>query len=163
QRAAHLSPAVEAAIAAIAATLAEPPSPRALRAECSPEYATAIERVEHLRRDLEEEAARLRASSGIAKLRLEQNATQGWFLEVPGNTVVACGWVRRGGLAKVERYSTAQIENLAMQLEEAEAEIVEIERRIKAALIWQVRVAGSPLRELAHTLAAADALQSLAT
>jgi len=163
QRAAHIPPTVEAAIAAIAATLAEPPSPRPLRAECSPEYATAIERVERLQHDLEEAAARLRASSGIARLHLEQNATQGWFLEVPANTVVPSGWVRRGGLAKVERYTTAQIEDLAAQLEEAEAEVVEIERRIQAALIRQVRAAGSPLRELARTLAAADALQSLAT
>ena len=84
-------------------------------------------------------------------------------MEVPTNTAVPAGWLRKGGLAKVERYTTADLEDRAGQLVAAEDLLVACERQLLGELIEQVRPAGSPLREVARNLAGADALQSLAT
>ncbi len=51
-------------------------------------------------------------------MKLERSSTQGLFLEVPVNTVVPADWIRRGGLQKVERYSTAELDRHAIALAE---------------------------------------------
>lgn len=154
--------AVEAAIASIRATLAEPGAAHPIRSGFAPAYDQAAGAVEELRARLDATAERLRRQSGIAKLRLEQTAAQGWFVEVPVNAHVPSGWLRKGGLARVERYTTSEVEEAAGQLVEAQEALAAAEKRLLADLVERVRPAGGPLREMARTLAAADALQSLA-
>ncbi len=154
---------VEAAIAAIRATLADPEASRPIRPTCSRAYDHAVRAVEEQRAALDETVAELRRRTGIARLRLEQTAAQGWFIEVPANTPVPAGWLRKGGLAKVERYTTAEVEEQVARLVETTDALAALEKQLLDELTRRVRPAGGPLRELAHHLAAADALQSLAT
>lgn len=159
----RVPPEVNAALDAIRATLADAGAPRPIRTGYSSAYDEAVRAVEEGRADLETLFTALRRKSGIAKLRLDQTAAQGWFLEVPANTPVPAGWLRKGGLARVERYTTAELEELAGQLVAAEEGLQGIERQLVDSLVQQVRPAGGPLREMARNLAGADALQSLAT
>ncbi len=154
---------VNAALTAIQATLADAEASRPIRPGYSAAYDDAVRAVEERRTALEGLVTTLRRKSGIAKLRFDQTATQGWFLEVPANTVVPAGWLRKGGLARVERYTTAEFEERTGQLVAAEETLVACERHLLEDLVQRVRPAGSPLREVARTLAGADALQSLAT
>jgi DNA mismatch repair protein MutS len=154
---------VETAIAAIRAALAAPDAERPIHPGYSAEYDGALRAVERQRAALDATVAALRRQSGIVKLRLDSNATQGWYLEVPANTSVPADWLRKGGLAKVERYTTAAIEEQAGRLAELREDLAALEKQLLTDLVRQVRPAGAPLRELARALAAADALQSLAS
>ena len=72
-------------------------------------------------------------------------------------------WIRRGGLQRVERYSTAELEQHAIELAEAETVVaVEIRAQLSALREAAARIA-SELRDLARHLAAADALLAFAT
>ena len=63
----------------------------------------------------------LRRRRGLSRVKLERTSTQGLFLEVPANTEVPEDWVRRGGLQRVERYTTPELEEHAVELAAAEA------------------------------------------
>lgn len=153
---------VRAALAVIQATLAETPSPRPIRAGYSATYDEAVQAVEKARKALDHLVTTLRRKSGIARLRLDQTAAQGWFLEVPANTPVPAEWLRKGGLARVERYTTAEVEERAGLLAAVDERLQALERQLLEDLVQRVRPAGGPLREVARNLAGADALQSLA-
>ena len=105
---------------------------------------------------------RLRRQPGLARVKLEQNSTQGLFLEVPLNTRVPAEWTRRGGLQKVERYSTPELDEHAQELAEAEAEVAAEARVLLTELRGAAAEAAGAARDLARHLAAADALLSLA-
>ena len=105
---------------------------------------------------------RLRRQTGIARVKLERTSTQGLFLEVPANTAVPADWTRRGGLQKVERYSTPDLEQHALDLAEAEALVQAESKAILAELRASAAQAAGEARDLARHLAAADALFSLA-
>lgn len=158
----RMPPELDDAMAAVRAALATPDSERPIRPGFAPEYDAAVRALDQCRAALEATATQLRAQSGIARLRLDQNASQGWFLEVPANTPVPGEWLRKGGLARIERYTTAAIEERAGALAGAQEALAALEKRLLAGLVQRVRPAGAPLRELARGLAAADALQSLA-
>jgi DNA mismatch repair protein MutS len=160
---AQVPPEVGSAITAIRATLAAPGSARPIRPTFSLAYDQAVRAVDEQRAALDQTVAELRRRTGIARLRLEQTAAQGWFLEVPANAPVPAGWLRKGGLAKVERYTTAEIEEQVARLVAATEALAALERQLLDALVRRVRPAGGPLRTLAQHLAAADALQALAT
>jgi DNA mismatch repair protein MutS len=160
---AQVPPEVGSAITAIRATLAASGTARPIRPTFSPAYDQAVRAVDEQRAALEATVAELRRRTGIARLRLEQTAAQGWFLEVPANASVPAGWLRKGGLAKVERYTTAEIDEQVARLVAATEALAALERQLLDALVRRVRPAGGPLRTLAQHLAAADALQALAT
>ncbi|HXT34375.1 MAG TPA: DNA mismatch repair protein MutS [Chloroflexota bacterium] len=105
---------------------------------------------------------RLRRLPGLGKLKVERTGAQGLFLEVPVNTPVPNDWVRRGGLQRVERYTTAELNQHADILAGAEATIA-LET---GALVTTLRELAADIaleaRDLAKRLAAVDALLSLA-
>jgi DNA mismatch repair protein MutS len=135
---------------------------RPFRAQASPALAEALARLDDARAWQARYVERLRRQPGLARVKLEQTATQGLFLEVPLNTRVPDDWVRRGGLQKVERYSTATLEEHAQELEEAEALVAEESRALLTELRAAAAEAAAAARDLARHLAAADALLSLA-
>jgi DNA mismatch repair protein MutS len=154
---------VAGAITAIRAALADQGNACPIRPGYSSAYDQAAHAVNEQQAALDELVAKLRRQTGIARLRLEQTAAQGWFLEVPANTPVPGGWLRKGGLAKVERYTTAEMEAQVARWVETTEALAALEQHLLHELVRQVRPAGGPLRALAHNLAAADALQALAT
>ncbi len=103
----------------------------------------------------------LRQEPGLERVKLERTSTQGLFLEVPANTPVPPHWTRRGGLQRVERFSTSELEQHAIGLAQAEALIATEIQQILDRLRQAAQVAAADARDLARYLAAADALLSL--
>jgi DNA mismatch repair protein MutS len=131
-------------------------------AAASPELARARRAVDEAAAWQTRFLAELRRATGITRLRLDRSSTQGLYLETPANTAVPPTWIRRGGLQRVERYTTLELEEHAARLAEAE----DTANSIAAALLDSLRdeavaVTGEA-RDLARRLAAADALLSLA-
>jgi DNA mismatch repair protein MutS len=104
----------------------------------------------------------LRLKPGLERLRLDRTPTQGLFLEVPANTPVPPDWTRRGGLQKVERYTTAELEQHAIELAQAEAVVASEVQRIVESLREVAQGVAGEARNRARHLAAADALLSFA-
>ena len=155
-------PALAAFAARAAASLAEAGGEHSLRPESSSDLAEALaarREATAWQRRYEDD---LRRTPGLGKLRLKSTSTQGLFLEVPTNTRVPADWVRRSGLADVERYGTASLEEHAAALAEAEALIGVETKALLDGLRAAAAAAGIEARELARRLAAADALLSLA-
>ncbi len=94
----------------------------------------------------------LRRQPGLGKVKLERTSTQGLFLEVPVNTAVPHDWTRRGGLQKVERYSTAALEEHAIELAEAEATVATETQAIFARLRTEAAAVADEVRDLARFL-----------
>jgi hypothetical protein len=98
----------------------------------------------------------------LDKVRIERTSTQGFFLEVPANTRVPGDWTRRGGLQKVERYTTAELERHAVSLAEAEAVLVSETKALLAHVRGVAATCAGEARDLGRHLVAADALCSVA-
>ena len=135
---------------------------RPFRVSASPDLAEALTRLDRARAWQGSYVERLRRQPGLSRVKLEQNSTQGLFLEVPLNTRVPTDWIRRGGLQKVERYSTPALDEHAQELAEAEAEVAAEARVLLTELRGAAAEAAGAARDLARHLAAADALLSLA-
>jgi DNA mismatch repair protein MutS len=135
---------------------------RPFRPSASPDLAEALTRLDRARAWQVTYVDRLRRQPGLARVKLEQNSTQGLFLEVPLNTRVPAEWTRRGGLQKVERYSTPDLDRHAQELAEAEAQVAAEARVLLTELRGAAAEAAGAARDLARHLAAADALLSLA-
>jgi DNA mismatch repair protein MutS len=135
---------------------------RAFRPQASPTLAEALSRLDDARTWQARYVERLRRQPALARVKLEQTSTQGLFLEVPLNTKVPAEWVRRGGLQKVERYSTAELEEHAQELAEAERLVAEESRALLTELRGVAAEAAAGARDLARFLAATDALLALA-
>jgi DNA mismatch repair protein MutS len=135
---------------------------RPFRASASPELAEALTRLDRAHAWQVTYVDRLRRQPGLSRVKLEQNSTQGLFLEVPLNTRVPAEWTRRGGLQKVERYSTPDLDEHAQELAEAESQVAAEARVLLTELRGGAAEAAGAARDLARHLAAADALLSLA-
>jgi DNA mismatch repair protein MutS len=142
--------------------LPEPQTPHAVRQGASPALDDALAQIDDAEAWQRRYLERLRLQPGLDKARLERTSTQGLFLEVPVNTEVPGDWVRRGGLQKVERYSTAELEQHAVSLAEAEAVVVSETQTLLAHLRDVAASCAGEVRDLGRHLAAADALCSLA-
>jgi DNA mismatch repair protein MutS len=106
--------------------------------------------------------SRLRRLPGLGKLKVERTGAQGLFLEVPVNTPVPNDWVRRGGLQRVERYTTTELNQHADALAGAEATIASETGALVTVLRELAADTALEARDLAKRLAAVDALLSLA-
>jgi DNA mismatch repair protein MutS len=155
-------PALTAFAEQARATLAPPESEESIRPDADPALATAIAARNAALSWQTRYVEGLRRQPGLAKLKLERTSTQGLFLEVPANTAVPKDWIRRGGLAKVERYSTGELEAHAADLAEAEATIQIETRALLADLRDGAARAAVEARDLARRLAATDVLAALA-
>jgi DNA mismatch repair protein MutS len=133
-----------------------------VRPDASPALAAALARLDAARGWQARYVEGLRRRPGLGKARLERTSTQGLFLEVPANTPVPADWVRRGGLQRVERYTTAALEEHAVELAQAEGEAAAETRAVLEALRGAAAAVAGEARDLARYLAAADALLSLA-
>jgi DNA mismatch repair protein MutS len=123
----------------------------------------ALDRLDGAARWQQQFLHRMREAAATDRLKLDRTSTQGFFLEVPVNTPVPRSWTRRGGLQKVERYSTPELEQHAIDLAEAEA-VVAVEIRTQLSTLREAAARIAPdLRDLARHLAAADALLAFAT
>ena len=98
----------------------------------------------------------------LGKVKLDRNNVHGLFLEVPVNTPVPGDWVRRGGLQKVERYTTVELDAHAIALEEAEAGVARQTRAVLDDLRAAATAAAPAARDLARRIAAVDTLLSFA-
>jgi DNA mismatch repair protein MutS len=133
-----------------------------VRSDASPELAEAHRRVQAAAAWRAAYLAELRQRRGLDKARIDRTSTQGYFIEVPANTAVPTEWIRRGGLQKVERYSTAALEQHAIEQEEAERRLADAEQLALDELRAKAATSADEARDLARGLAATDALLSLA-
>jgi len=136
---------------------------RPVRGEASPGLAQALIQLTRTSEWQTRYLGELRRLPGLGKVKLERTTTQGLFLEVPVNTSVPRDWVRRGGLQKVERYATEALEQHAIEVETAEALVAQETKAVLDELRTAAASVAAEARELARTLAATDALLSLAT
>jgi DNA mismatch repair protein MutS len=145
------------------AALGESGEERPLRASFDAEYDALVAEESAALQALERLAETLRAQSGMTRLKVEQTPTQGWSIEVPANSRVPADWIRKGSLARAERYTCAALEEVAGRLAGArEARLIR-ERGLLDDVVARLRSVGPALRAIARNLAAADSLQSLAT
>jgi DNA mismatch repair protein MutS len=142
--------------------LAAPEETLPVKRRASPRLDEALDRVEAAAAWQQRYLDQLRRRQGLERLKLERTSTQGLFLEVPANTPVPPDWTRRGGLQKVERYTTAELEQHAIEVAEAETLVAAEVRALLAELREAAVAVAGETRELGRHLAAADALLSLA-
>ncbi|MDQ3699291.1 MAG: hypothetical protein M3442_00035 [Chloroflexota bacterium] len=133
-----------------------------VRPQASPTLAPALDRLHQARSWQGRYLEQLRRQPALGKVKLERTSTQGLFLEVPVNTPVPADWVRRGGVQRAERYSTAALEEHAVELAEAETLVAAETKAVLNELRTVAATAAAEARELARHLAATDALLSLA-
>jgi DNA mismatch repair protein MutS len=145
-----------------ARVLADPEEAGPVKRQASPRLDEALDRLEAAAAWQQRYLDQLRHGRGLERLKLERTSTQGLFLEVPANTPVPPEWTRRGGLQKVERYTTAELEQHAVELAEAEALVASEVRALLAKLREAAVAVAGETRDLGRHLAAADALLSLA-
>jgi DNA mismatch repair protein MutS len=142
--------------------LADPNVAQLFRRGASTVLDQALEQIEEAELWQRQQLEHIRQQNGLDKVRIERNNAQGLFLEVPANTRVPGDWIRRGGLQKVERYTTRDLEQHAIVLAEAEAVVVAETRILLAQLRDMAAGCAREARDVARYLAAADALCSLA-
>ncbi len=133
-------------------------SPRA-----DPDLEGALSDVEAAARWRDDYVSSIRRSTGVTRLRIDRSAAQGLFLEAPANSQVPSTWTRRGGLQRVERYSSPELEEHAARLAEAESIVSTVTARLLSGLRECASSAAGEAKDLAKHLAAADALLSFAT
>jgi len=117
-----------------ARVLADPETTHAIRHGVSPALDQALERIEDAEAWQGRYLDRLRQHSALDRVKIERNSTQGLFIEVPANTPVPADWTRRGGLQKVERYTTSELEQHAVSLADAEAVVASETKALLAQL-----------------------------
>ena len=127
-------PTLAAVAARVVATLATDAGTDPVRPEASPVLAAALAASRAAATWQAEYVGDLRRQPGLGKVQLARTSTQGLFLEVPVNTPVPAAWIRRGGLQRVERYTTAALEEHAAALAAAEATAATESRAILDAL-----------------------------
>jgi DNA mismatch repair protein MutS len=108
--------------------------------------------------------AKLRASADIPTLKVRFTRVFGWYIEVGRSHVrrVPESWRRKQTVATGERYTLPELEELAERIEHAEERHRARERELLAALLEQVKAAGSRLAALAGQLSAWDCAAALA-
>ena len=106
----------------------------------------------------------LREETGIAGLKLGYHRTWGYHLEVTRGRLDAVpdGWERRQSLRGAERFSEPRLRALADEIEAAEQQLVEAERRRVEALAAALAAQAAWIRACAGALARLDAAAGLA-
>lgn len=109
---------------------------------------------------LEEE----RQATGLSGLRVRYNRVIGYYLELSKNAAarVPPHFIRRQGLANVERFSTERLAALESDINGASERIVELERTLFLGLRERFKLDAPLLKDLAEGLAELDCQASLA-
>jgi DNA mismatch repair protein MutS len=105
-----------------------------------------------------------RSRSGIGNLRIRYNSVFGYYIEVSKANAarVPADYERRQTLANAERYTTPELKDWEKKVLGAEEQIVRLETEIFSDICGQVASETKRIQTTARTLAAIDALASLA-
>ncbi|MDO9181734.1 MAG: DNA mismatch repair protein MutS [Bacteriovorax sp.] len=108
---------------------------------------------------------RLRAESGIQKLRIKSNNVTGFFIEVSKGSTdkVPDNFDRRQTLVNAERYTTPELTQLEKETITAQSKLEKLEREIFKELINSVHELSLSIMTMSGQIALMDAFQSLAT
>ena len=115
-------------------------------------------------RILEEYTESERAATGIQNLRVRFNRSDGYCLEVTKGKLssVPPHFVLRRSLVSMERYTTARLHELEVELSEAGSRIIELERDLYVGLRSRLQKSVPYLLQVAHDIAYADVVSALA-
>jgi len=107
---------------------------------------------------------RERQRTGIHSLKIKFNSVFGYYLEVtkPNLHLVPADFERKQTLVNAERFTTPELKQYETKVLEAEEKIVEIERRLFAALRMAIGAEAKRIRQTSLALAEVDALLALA-
>lgn len=108
---------------------------------------------------------RLRAESGIQKLRIKSNNVTGFFIEVSkgSTTKVPENFDRRQTLVNAERYTTPELTQLEKETITAQSKLEKLEREIFKDLISTVHELSHSIINMSGHIALIDSFQSLAS
>ncbi len=108
--------------------------------------------------------AKLRKETGAASLRVRYTRVFGWYIEVTKTHLakVPDTWRRKQTIAGGERFSSAELDQLAAEIEGAEGRALDRESSIFADLSRSARAAEKRVRALARLLAEWDVASALA-
>lgn len=108
---------------------------------------------------------RLRAESGIQKLRIKSNNVTGFFIEVSkgSTTRVPDNFDRRQTLVNAERYTTPELTQLEKETITAQSKLEKLEREIFKDLITTVHELSHSIMSMSGHIALIDSFQSLAS
>lgn len=108
---------------------------------------------------------KLRADSGIQKLRIKSNNVAGFFIEVSkgSTTKVPKNFERRQTLVNAERYTTPELNQLEKETITAQTKLEKLEREIFKDLISTVYDLSLSITTMSGHIAMIDSFQSLAS
>lgn len=108
--------------------------------------------------------ARLRAETGAQTLRIRFNSVFGWYVEVTKSQLakVPASFKRKQTVAGGERYTTAELDQLAADISRAADAAREREGALLLSLLAKAKAEESAIRAYAATLAAWDVASALA-
>ncbi|MBP9680581.1 MAG: DNA mismatch repair protein MutS [Bacteriovorax sp.] len=108
---------------------------------------------------------RLRAESGIQKLRIKSNNVTGFFIEVSkgSTTKIPENFERRQTLVNAERYTTPELTQLEKETITAQSKLEKLEREIFKDLITTVHELRLSIMTMSAHIAMIDIFQSLAS
>lgn len=108
-----------------------------------------------------------RQRTDIKNLKVGYSRSFGYYLEVSKGQVDAVkddyGYIRRQTLTNAQRYTTVELKELEVKLENASDQILRIEQELFDQLVEKLRPFVQPLYEIANLLAQIDVLCSFAT
>lgn len=135
------------------------------RAGYSPQLDAALEALYHGKEWLARYQDKLREQTGIGSLKLGFNNVFGYYIEVTNahRTKVPGSFIRKQTLTNAERYTTAELDELATAIASAADQVQILEQQLFAELRAEVAEHAAELQELARALAQLDVYQSLAT
>ncbi|MDO9714180.1 DNA mismatch repair protein MutS, partial [Paracraurococcus lichenis] len=108
--------------------------------------------------------SRYAAETGVKALRVRANNAIGWHVEVPAGQAAALGstFVLRQGLASTTRFTTSELDGLALALEAASERAVRLERAAFEDLRRRALTIRAELARVCHAAAALDLVCGLA-
>ncbi len=100
----------------------------------------------------------------ISSLKIRFNNVHGYYIEVtkPNLHLVPDYYARQQTLVNRERFTTAELQQLQIEINEAQQKIGAVEKDIFERIKKEVEIKVTPLRKLAHACAHLDALYGLA-
>ena len=108
-----------------------------------------------------------RQRTDIKNLKVGYSRSFGYYLEVSKGQVDAVkddyGYIRRQTLTNAQRYTTVELKELEVKLENASDQILRIEQELFDQLVEKLRPFVQPLYDIANLLAQIDVLCSFAT
>ncbi|RMF35530.1 MAG: DNA mismatch repair protein MutS [Chlorobiota bacterium] len=131
----------------------------------NPQLDAALEALYHGKEWLARYQEQLRHQTGIGSLKLGFNNVFGYYIEVTNThrSRVPDSFIRKQTLTNAERYTTAELDDLAARIASAADQVQILEQQLFAELRGEIAEHATDLQELARALARLDVFQSLAT